>query len=68
MYQFKPRIDWFTVQRRLGQSPHLRLVVGWHAGKSALIRVSTGSVLATNPKQALETISDLRASAMARAA
>lgn len=66
--QFKPRIDWFSVSRRLGQSPHLRLVVGLYAGRSALIRPSTGAVLATNPKQAFSVIAELSAAPMAKAA
>lgn len=66
--QFKPRIDWFSVSRRLGQSPHLRLVVGLYAGRSALIRPSTGAVLATNPKAAFAVIAELSAPQIAKAA
>lgn len=69
MYRsFKPRLDWFSVNRRLAQSPHLRLVVGIYQGRSALIRVSTGSVLATNPRAALSVIADLCAPKIAEAA
>lgn len=59
--QFKPRCDWYSVNRRIAQSPHLRLVVGLYAGRSALIRPSTGAVLATNPKQAFSVIAELSA-------
>lgn len=68
MYQFKPRSDWFSVQRRLAQTPHLRLVVGLYGGRSALVRPATGTVLATSPKQALAVIAELCAPPLAKAA
>lgn len=62
MYRsFKPRLDWFSVSRRLGQSPHLRLVIGIYGGRSALVRPSTGTVLAVTPKAALAVIAELSA-------
>ena len=62
------RCDWYSVARRLGQSPHLRLVVGIYGGRSALVRPATGSVLATNPKAALAVIAELCAPPLAKAA
>lgn len=53
------RIDWCNVQRQLGQSPHLRCVIGYHLGRPCLVRGT--AILATSPKQALEVIDELRA-------
>lgn len=59
MWVRQSRVDWFSVQRRLWQSPHLRLVVGTYGGRSALKRGS--AVLATTPKAALAVIDALSA-------
>lgn len=63
----RSRVDWWAVQRRLAQSPHLRLVVGTYGGRPALMRIG-GSPLATTPKAALGVIAELCQPVLAKAA
>jgi len=51
------RVDWFSVSRRLAQSPHLRLAVGSYRGRPALV-TRDGFPLALSPKAALGVIAD----------
>lgn len=67
MYQgTRQRCDWFNVQRRLAQTPHLRMVVGSHRGRPALVRGT--AVLAVTPKDAFAVIRDWSAERPALAA
>lgn len=50
----RQRCDWFTVQRRLAQTPHLRMVVGSYRGRPALKRGD--NVLATTPAVAFDVL------------
>ncbi len=52
----RQRCDWFNVQRRLAQTPHLRMVVGSYRGRPALIRGT--AVLAVTPAAAFAVIRD----------
>lgn len=62
----RQRVDWYSVNRRLAQTPHLRMVVGYHAGRPALMRGT--AVLAITPKAAFTVIRELSAGRVARAA
>lgn len=66
MWSPRIRVDWYSVSRRLAQTPHLRLVVGSYCGRPALVRGT--SVLATTPKDAFAVIRELSAGRMALAA
>lgn len=50
----RQRCDWFNVQRRIAQTPHLRMVVGSYRGRPALKRGD--AVLATSPAAAFAVI------------
>ena len=62
----RQRCDWYNVQRRLAQTPSLRMAVGSYRGRPALVRGT--AVLAITPKAAFAVIRDastVRPAAMA---
>ncbi len=66
MWSARSRVDWYSVSRRLAQTPHLRLVIGFYCGKPALVHGTR--VLATTPKDAFAVIRELSAGRLALAA
>lgn len=62
----RQRCDWYNVQRRLAQTPSLRMAVGSYRGRPALVRGT--AVLAVTPKAAFAVIRDWSAERPALAA